>query len=59
MLPVANAHSAKTTALLVETFAVFAALATLTVVAHEASHGKLWPSRRRMNDLWGQLLLVT
>lgn len=28
------------------------------VVAHEASHGKLWPSDRRVNDLLGQLLLV-
>ena len=30
----------------------------LYVVAHEASHGKLWPATRRINDLLGQLLLM-
>src|SRR5690606_4166258 len=30
----------------------------LYVVAHEASHGKLWPSDRRLNDALGQLLLL-
>ena len=30
----------------------------LYVVAHEASHGKLWPGNRRGNDLLGQLLLL-
>jgi fatty acid desaturase len=30
----------------------------LYVVAHEASHGKLWPSARRLNDVLGQLLLL-
>jgi fatty acid desaturase len=30
----------------------------LYVVAHEASHGKLWPSSRRINDAIGQLLLL-
>lgn len=30
----------------------------LYVVAHEASHGKLWPSARRLNDALGQLLLL-
>ncbi len=28
------------------------------VVAHEASHGKLWPDDRRLNDAIGQLLLI-
>jgi len=28
------------------------------VVAHEASHGKLWPDDRRINDLLGQVLLL-
>ncbi len=28
------------------------------VVAHEASHAKLWPDDRRVNDLIGQVLLV-
>ena len=30
----------------------------LYVVAHEASHGKLWPSSRRINDLLGQPILL-
>jgi fatty acid desaturase len=30
----------------------------LYVVAHEASHGKLWPQRRWLNDALGQLLLL-
>jgi fatty acid desaturase len=30
----------------------------LYVVAHEASHAKLWPSDRRINDLLGQLILL-
>ncbi|MFO7561621.1 MAG: fatty acid desaturase [Enhygromyxa sp.] len=30
----------------------------LYVVAHEASHRKLWPSSRRINDVLGQLLLL-
>lgn len=30
----------------------------LYVVAHEASHGKLWPDSRRINDALGQLLLL-
>lgn len=30
----------------------------LYVVAHEASHGKLWPDDRRVNDLLGQALLI-
>lgn len=30
----------------------------LYVVAHEASHAKLWPDNRRLNDLLGQLLLL-
>lgn len=30
----------------------------LYVVAHEASHGKLWPASRRINDWLGQLLLL-
>lgn len=30
----------------------------LYVVAHEASHGKLWPAERRMNDFLGQLMLL-
>ncbi|MCA9682630.1 MAG: fatty acid desaturase [Myxococcales bacterium] len=30
----------------------------LYVVAHEASHGKLWPEHRGINDLLGQLLLL-
>ncbi len=30
----------------------------LYVVAHEASHGKLWPERRPINDALGQLLLL-
>jgi fatty acid desaturase len=30
----------------------------LYVVAHEASHGKLWPSDRRINDALGQLVLL-
>lgn len=30
----------------------------LYVVAHEASHGKLWPQRRPLNDALGQLTLL-
>lgn len=30
----------------------------LYVVAHEASHFKLWPQNRRINDLLGQFMLV-
>jgi fatty acid desaturase len=30
----------------------------LYVVAHEASHAKLWPNDRRINDLLGQLMLL-
>ena len=30
----------------------------LYVVAHEASHGKLWPASRRINDALGQILLL-
>src|SRR5690606_34260592 len=30
----------------------------LYLVAHEASHGKLWPDNRRINDLLGQLVLL-
>lgn len=30
----------------------------LYVVAHEASHGKLWPQQRKINDALGQLLLL-
>jgi fatty acid desaturase len=86
-VPADPRHRPLTLRLLCETVAVFAVLATATlladrssglgraalpiaivaqgfwlhriyVVAHEASHGKLWPDDRRINDGLGQLLLL-
>lgn len=45
-------------ALIAVLFAQGCWLHRLYVVGHEASHGKLWPSSRRLNDVLGQLLLL-